>query len=130
MYQKKITEKIKCPLEYCLGMMSGKWKFRIICVLSDTEMLRYQDIKKELADISDSVLSLALQEMSASGLIIRRSFDEIPPKVTYSLTETGRSVIPVMKEICRWSAVHYKGNTEDLLSRCKKCEVISSSPDA
>lgn len=123
MYQKKIADKTRCPLEYCLRIMGGKWKFRIICILSVNGMLRYQDIKKELEEISDSVLSLALKEMKEDGLITRKSFDEIPPKVAYSLTDLGKSVIPVMREMCRWSADRYKGSTDDLLAGCQKCEI-------
>ena len=46
-YQKKTETTIRCPLEYCLGILGGKWKFRIVCILSDKEELRYQDIRKD-----------------------------------------------------------------------------------
>ena len=122
MYQKKIQENIRCPLEYCLGQLNGKWKFRIVCVLSDGEQHRYQDIKKDLGDISDSVLSAALKEMNANGLITRTSFDEVPPYVVYSLTEKGMSVTPLMQSMCRWSSMYYDGSREEMLPRCISCE--------
>ncbi len=124
MYKKKIEDKIRCPMEYCLGQLGGKWKFRIVCVLSDKSARRYHDIKEELTDISDSVLSSALKEMTAQGLVTRISFDEVPPNVVYRLTEKGLSVIPLMQAMCRWSSKYYCGDREKMLPRCRTCDRI------
>ena len=89
MYQKKMQEDIRCPLEYGLDVFGGKWKSRIICVLAAKEKLRYSEIRTEMCNITDAVLSSTLKELIADKIVIRKSYDEIPPKVEYSLTEKG-----------------------------------------
>ena len=87
MYQKKLVKDIRCPLEYGLSVFGGKWKSRIICVLAAKETLRYSELRKEMANITDAVLATTLKELIADGIIVRQSYDEIPPRVEYSLTE-------------------------------------------
>lgn len=89
MYQKKLEKDIRCPLEYGLSVFGGKWKSRIICVLAAKETLRYSELRKEMANITDAVLATTLKELIADGIIVRQSYDEIPPRVEYSLTEKG-----------------------------------------
>lgn len=108
MYQKKMQEDIRCPLEYGLDVFGGKWKSRIICVLAAKEKLRYSEIRTEMCNITDAVLSSTLKELIADKIVIRKSYDEIPPKVEYSLTEKGKSVVPILQNICKWSGIFYK----------------------
>ena len=88
-YKKKLDADIRCPLEYGLTIFGGKWKSRIICVLSTQKTLRYSEIRTEMYNITDAVLAATLKELIADGIVNRRSFDEIPPRVEYSLTEKG-----------------------------------------
>ena len=90
MYQKKLEEDIRCPLEYGLELFGGKWKSRIICVLAAKQVLRYSEIRKEMVNITDAVLASTLKELLVSQIICRKSYDEIPPRVEYSLTEKGQ----------------------------------------
>ena len=83
MYQKKLEKDIRCPLEYGLSVFGGKWKSRIICVLAAKKMLRYSELRKEMANITDAVLATTLKELIADGIIVRQSYDEIPPWVEY-----------------------------------------------
>ena len=96
MYQHKLEKDIRCPLEYGLNVFGGKRKSRIICVLAEMEVLRYGEIKKEMTNITDAVLASALKELISDGIVLRKQYNEIPPKVEYSLTEKGLSVIPVL----------------------------------
>ena len=89
MYQKKIKEDIRCPLEYGLSVFGGKWKSRIICVLAGKKKLRYSEIRKEMCNITDAVLASTLKELIKDGIVNRKSYDEIPPRVEYSLTKKG-----------------------------------------
>ena len=89
-YKKKLDDDIRCPLEYGLAIFGGKWKSRIICVLTD------------------AVLTTTLKDLIEDGIINRKSYDEIPPKVEYSLTQKGKSVVPILQSICQWSDVFYK----------------------
>ena len=69
MYQKKLQEDIRCPLEYGLEVFGGKWKSRIICVLAEKELLRYSELRREMANITDAVLATTLKELIADGII-------------------------------------------------------------
>lgn len=100
-YKKKLDDDIRCPLEYGLALFGGKWKSRIICVLYVNERMRYGEIRKEMYNITDTVLATILKELIEDEMINRKSYDEIPPKVEYFLTEKGKSVVPILQSICR-----------------------------
>ncbi len=121
-YKKKLEEDIRCPLEYGLALFGGKWKSRIICVLSANEKLRYSEIRKEMYNITDAVLAATLKELITNGIIARRSYDEIPPRVEYSLTEKGKSVVPILQSICQWSDIFYKEDSENTMTQCQRCD--------
>lgn len=122
MYQKKLDNDIRCPLEYGLSVFGGKWKSRIICVLATKKSLRYSELRKEMANITDAVLANNLKELIADGIILRQSYDEIPPRVEYSLTDKGKSVVPILQSICQWSGVFYKKETDTSMSQCQRCD--------
>lgn len=122
MYQKKLEKDIRCPLEYGLSVFGGKWKSRIICVLAAKQTLRYSALRNEMVNITDAVLATTLKELIADGIVLRRSYDEIPPRVEYSLTEKGGSVVPILQSICRWSGVFYKEDSDVPMSQCRRCD--------
>lgn len=103
MYQHKLDKDIRCPLEYGLEIFGGKWKSRIICVLAKKDILRYSQLRKEMGNITDAVLASMLKELINNNIVIRQSYDEIPPRVEYSLTDKGKSVVPILQNICKWS---------------------------
>lgn len=121
-YKKKLDDDIRCPLEYGLSVFGGKWKSRIICVLSANEKLRYSEIRKEMYNITDAVLASTLKDLITDKIVERKSYDEIPPRVEYSLTEKGKSVVPILQSICRWSDIFYKEDTENTMTQCQKCD--------
>jgi len=122
MYKKKLEQDIRCPLEFGLEIFGGKWKPRIICVLSEKKVLRYSEIRKEMTNITDAVLSAALKELIRDGLVERKSYDEIPPRVEYSLTERGMSVLPILQSICAWSGIFKRSESENMLAQCQRCD--------
>ena len=122
MYQRKLDKDIRCPLEYGLDVFGGKWKSRVICALSDDRPLRYSELRREMGNITDAVLALTLKELMASGIVGRKSYDEIPPRVEYALTEKGRSVRPILQSICRWSGIFYRDSGEEPLRKCQRCD--------
>ena len=122
MYQKKMQEDIRCPLEYGLEVFGGKWKSRIICVLAEMNTLRYSEIRKEICNITDAVLAATLKELIAADIVHRKSYDEIPPKVEYSLTEKGKSVVPILQSICKWSGIFYKEDNKHTMAQCQRCD--------
>lgn len=122
MYKPKLDKDIRCPLEYGLDVFGGRWKSRIICVLDDKENIRYSNLRKEMSNITDAVLAANLRELLEDGLIERKQFDEIPPRVEYSLTKKGVSVVPILKEICRWSGIYHRDSNENTLTKCQTCD--------
>lgn len=122
MYQKKLADDIRCPLEYGLKLFGGKWKPRIICVLAAKKVLRYNELRREMANVTDTALAGALKELISGGVISRRQFDEIPPRVEYSLTAKGFSVVPILQNICKWAGLYHHESSELSLPQCRKCD--------
>ena len=73
-------------------------------------------------NITDAVLTLNLKDLITDGIVDRKAYDEIPPKVEYSLTEKGYSVVPILQSICQWSDIFYKNDSENTMSQCQKCD--------
>ena len=121
-YQKKLEDDIRCPLEYGLAIFGGKWRSRIICVLSANEKLRYSQIRKEMYNITDAVLSATLKDLMEDGIVDRKSYDEILPRVEYSLTQKGKSVVPILQSICQWSDSFDKEEGQNEMVQCQKCD--------
>lgn len=121
MYEAKIGKDIRCPLEHGLDLFGGKWKSRIICVLSKNKLLRYSAIRDEMENITDAVLANALKELILHEIIERTQYNEIPPRVEYSLTEKGRSVIPILQSICDWSLPFHEEEDEKMPPYCRHC---------
>lgn len=122
MYKPKLEKDIRCPLEYGLDVFGGKWNSRIICVLAKKETLRYSELRKELSNITDAVLSASLKSLIKNEIVRRKSYDEIPPRVEYSLTEKGCSVVPILQSICRWAGAYRKEDRENTMLQCQKCD--------
>lgn len=122
MYERKLDRDIRCPLEYGLEIFGGKWKSRIICVLASMKTLRYSELRKEMSNITDAVLASTLKDLISNQIVSRKSFDEIPPRVEYSLTEKGMSVVPILQSICRWSGIFYREDSEHTMTQCQKCD--------
>jgi DNA-binding HxlR family transcriptional regulator len=109
-------------LEYGLDVFGGKWKSRIICVLAEAKVLRYSELRKEMTNITDAVLASTLKELINDSIVARQQYNEFPPRVEYSLTEKGQSVVPILQSICRWSGAYHKEDSENTLLQCQKCD--------
>ena len=121
MRQNKIEKDIRCPVDYGLDILSGKWSLRIISLLGHKGALRFKSIRDEIPLISDAALSAALKVLIEKDMVTREVFPEIPPRTEYALSEKGRSFIPVVHAICKWSGQHYREVSETALVQCKKC---------
>ncbi len=122
MYQKKTQTDIRCPLEYGLDIFGGKWKSRVICVLNEKGTLRYSGIRNEMINITDAVLAATLKELIGDGIVSREQYAEIPPRVEYSLTKKGHSVVPILQSICTWAGMYQKEQSDTMLAQCQKCD--------
>jgi len=90
------------PFGYTLSLIGGKYKMIIMYWLSEHKVMRHNELKRSIGTISFKSLSVMLKEMEADGLIQRKEYPQVPPKVEYSLTERGLSLIPIVDMMCDW----------------------------
>ncbi|MBU4439947.1 MAG: helix-turn-helix transcriptional regulator [Firmicutes bacterium] len=100
----------KEPFEYTLSIVSGKWKLKIIYLLSCMGTVRYGILKKNIDGITHKMLSSQLKELENEAIILRKEYPQVPPKVEYSLTEKGESLIPLVVAMCDWGRQHRSTN--------------------
>jgi DNA-binding HxlR family transcriptional regulator len=93
----------ECPAERAIYFLGGKWKIRIIFLLHQNKKNRFGELKKILQTITQQMLSKQLKELEIDGLINRKVFQVVPPKVEYTLTDFGLSVIPILKSFSNWN---------------------------
>ena len=94
-----------CPIEATLSFISDKWKILILRDLL-TGTKRFGELKKSIGSISQKVLTANLRSMEDDGLLTRKIFAEVPPRVEYTLTERGRSLAPIIEAMRTWGKAH------------------------
>lgn len=104
-----------CPVEATLDLIGGKYKALILWHLAERK-LRFSELKKAVSNATPKMLTQQLRELEASKLIHREVYPVIPPKVEYSLTELGQSLMPVLASMRDWGATYLR--TKDLETRC------------
>lgn len=87
---------------YTLSLISGKYKMTILYTLMEFHVVRFNEMKRYISGISYKTLSTTLKELEADKLVLRKEYPQIPPKVEYSLTERGQSLIPILDSLCEW----------------------------
>ena len=97
-----------CPVRNVVARFGNKWALLVILVLSENEPIRYNELGRKIPDISSRVLSNTLRILEADGLVNRRLYQEVPPRVEYSLTETGRSLVPIIIKLTEWAQNNMK----------------------
>lgn len=90
------------PFAYTMSLIGGKWKMHILFWLWRKEVLRYSELKRNLETVTHKMLSTQLKELERDNIIIRKEYPQVPPKVEYSLSELGLSLMPVLHELCEW----------------------------
>ncbi|MDO5293471.1 MAG: helix-turn-helix domain-containing protein [bacterium] len=91
---------------YTLSLLSGKWKLLIIYNLGKNKVVRFNELQRILGKITYKTLSTNLKELEADCLVERYEYPQIPPKVEYSLTEKGKSLLPILSAMCEWGEAH------------------------
>lgn len=97
-----------CPMYYTMSVVEGKWKWVILWRIYQAGVIRYNKLRGELHPISHKTLSAQLKELEASNLIHREQYNEVPPRVEYSLTEEGSTLIPILELMYKWGQEHIK----------------------
>ena len=87
---------------YTLSLINGKYKMTILYTIAQFGLIRTNEMQRYIEDISFKTLSANLKELEQDGLIIRKEYPQIPPKVEYSLTEKGKTLIPILNAMCAW----------------------------
>ncbi len=87
---------------YTMSLIQGKYKMFILYALMGYKVVRFNELKKYIKTISYKTLSTTLKELEAAGLVYRKVYPQIPPKVEYSLTQRGESLIPILDSMCEW----------------------------
>ncbi|EPY2274259.1 winged helix-turn-helix transcriptional regulator [Clostridium sporogenes] len=98
----------QAPYEYTVSVIGGKWKMKIIYELACEPALRYSELKRNIAGITHKMLNSQLKGLEEDGIVVRKEYPQVPPKVEYSLSEEGLSIVPIINEMCKWGKEHKK----------------------
>lgn len=95
----------QCSMELTLSLIGGKWKALILWYLGENT-LRFSELRKTLPHITQKMLTQQLRELEGDGLVNRLVYTQIPPKVEYSLTKAGKSLLPILETLCQWGQAY------------------------
>jgi DNA-binding HxlR family transcriptional regulator len=96
------------PFGHTLSVIGGKWKMLIIYLLAENQPVRFNDMKRRIGTITFKTLSSQLKELEADGIVRRKEYPQVPPKVEYSLTDKAETLLPVLEKLCEWGAENLK----------------------
>lgn len=96
----------QAPFLRTLAIIDGKWRLRILYELACETTLRYGELKRSIPSITHKMLSTQLKQLENSGMIIRKEYPQVPPKVEYSLSAKGLSVLPILNDMCIWGKLY------------------------
>ena len=96
------SEKDICVLDFAFQRIGGKYKARILWALHKHEKMRYGELSREISGITTKMLTQTLRELESDDLIHREMYPQVPPKVEYTLTKTGKELIPFIKYLVEW----------------------------
>ena len=107
-----MEQKANCPVEATLELIGGKYKALILWHLAESK-LRYSQLRQSIKGITPKMLTQQLRELESKELIHREVFPIVPPKVEYSLTEAGRSLMPILVAMRDWGAAYLRGKDQE-----------------
>jgi DNA-binding HxlR family transcriptional regulator len=104
------NKEYNCTFEITIDLIGGKWKPLIIWYLRDNRIKRFNELKRLMPEITQKMLTQQLRELEVDNLVKREVYPEVPPKVEYSLTELGQSLMPILRMMCQWGEDYYNQN--------------------
>jgi len=109
------AEYLACPIRQVISRFGDKWSMLVLFMLnrSDTGILRFNEIRHLMTDCSQKMLSQTLKNLEQSHLVNRKVYPEVPPRVEYSLTETGKSLMPALTALIAWGQEHFSDVVTD-----------------
>ena len=102
MVQKPVTPRMDCAIDATMSVIEGRWKTVILCKIYKNGPMRFNQLMKSIDGISPRILTKQLKELESDGIIKRTSYQEIPPRVEYSITDKGMSLGPIMLAMAEW----------------------------
>ena len=102
----------RCHFELTLQLIGGKWKLLVIYFLSLQEVIRFSQLRRSLPEISERMLVRQLRELEEDGLVHRKVYGTVPPRVDYSLTPLGVSLVPIMESLKAWGNMNEKSRSQ------------------
>jgi DNA-binding HxlR family transcriptional regulator len=102
-FEKLVYDNTNCPVRQVLDRIGDKWSSLVILQLGDYGMMRFNGLSQAIGDISQKMLTVTLRNLEADGLVSRKAFAEIPPRVEYELTPLGESLVPLLKQLVTWA---------------------------
>jgi len=96
----------RCPLLYVMELIGSKWKLPILWCLNDEDGLHYNELKRRVHGVTNTMLTKCLRELEEKGLLFRHSLGSVPPSVTYHLKEDGKSLMPALEGLYRWGMAY------------------------
>lgn len=93
-----------CPLQTAMNLLGGKWKMSLLCSITADGPIRYNDLKRRMSGISNTMLAKSLKELEEAGLIVRKEYLEVPVRVEYEVTGKTRNLLPILGELAAWAA--------------------------
>lgn len=97
-----------CPIRNVLSRIGDKWSLLVLFTLEEKPVTRFKELQRNIPDISQKMLTTTLKTLEADGLILRRAYSEIPPRVEYELTVRGRSLLPLIDNLLVWATEQLK----------------------
>ncbi|MFE0555359.1 helix-turn-helix domain-containing protein [Paenibacillus lautus] len=103
-FKGKVKNVQDTPFGYTISIIGGKWKMVIMYLLAENQTVRFNDLKRQIGAITYKTLSSQLKELEADGLVTRKEYPQVPPKVEYSLTDKAETLLPILEQLCEWGA--------------------------
>ncbi|MGE5397477.1 MAG: winged helix-turn-helix transcriptional regulator [Chitinophagales bacterium] len=103
----------KCSINYAMEIINGKWKLQILWHIGNERIVRFNDLQRKVNGISSLMLSKNLKELEADGLVIRRQYNEVPPRVEYELAELSQDLFFILKRLGEWGEEAYQQKTNN-----------------
>ena|ERR1044071_7466093 len=101
------TATVDCPVRNVLDRFGDKWSILVLLILGGKDKMRFTELNKEIGDVSQKMLTVTLRTLEADGLVTRKVFPEIPPRVEYEITKLGKSLLPHINSLTQWANNHY-----------------------
>ncbi|MDR3058314.1 MAG: helix-turn-helix transcriptional regulator [Prevotella sp.] len=95
-----------CPIRDIVSRLGDKWSLLVLATLHANGTMRFNDIHKSIGDVSQRMLTVTLRSLEADGLISRKIYAEVPPRVEYRLTESGNELMPYLNNLVEWALKH------------------------